>query len=309
MRAAEDEEIAYGWEIRPFEGLVGLLPDGIRFGDHRTAIAGRLADRFGELLGERRTYRQAPWSTGLSDHYVEGGLILHFDDEERLVHLEAFDPAPVFHQGLPLTGIPYAAALTALKAMGIRLADTDTGVEATDAGFHLAAPHDPEDPRVHSVGLFRSSLVADPVTYSEADPVERITAHRLVPGEGTEAVRLGEDRHELGARLGPAQQSVPEYGGAAEDWYYDHGLVLSFDADDRLTSLVITYTGVSGEAWFRGVQLLDRPYGEVVADLEAAGVRIEHGELAGRAPEHGFTLLLRGHGNPAMPVGGVVIGR
>ncbi|AJT64215.1 hypothetical protein [Streptomyces chattanoogensis] len=300
---------AYGWQVRPFEGLMGLVPDGVRLGDPRTAIAGRLADAFGELLGEVRTFRKAPWATGLCDHYVEGGLICFFDDEERLVYLEAFDPAPVFYGEVPLTGLPYDVVVSALRERGVRLVEGDSGVEAPDAGFHLTAPYGPDDDRVDRVGLFRRSLAADPITYSEAEPVARITTHELVSGEGTAAVRLGAHRKELGARLGPAQQSVPEYGGAAMDWYFDHGLVLFFDADDRLTSLVITYTGVTGEAWFRGVQLLDRPYGEVVADLEAAGVRIEHGELAGRAPEHGFTLLLRGYGNPAMPVGAVVFSR
>ncbi|MEU9118099.1 hypothetical protein AB0D04_41870 [Streptomyces sp. NPDC048483] len=308
------EEMPYGWEIRPFDGLVGLIPDGIRLGDHRKVIADRLVDAIGEL-GEVRTSRQTSSSTGLCDHYVDGGLVCFFDDEERLVYLEVFDPAPVFYQGLPLTGTPYRAVVTALEAMNVRLIEIASGVEAPDAGFNLIAPYgaDEDHPgrvaRVDRVGLFRSSIVAEPVTFSEADPVEPITEHRLVPGEGTETVRLGQDRHTLGARLGPAMQSRPEYGGASEDRYHDHGLNLTFDGDDRLTKLVITYTGATGTARFRGVQLLDRPYAEVVADLEAAGVRIEHGELAGRAPEHGFSLLLHGHGNPAMPVVAVVFTR
>lgn len=60
-----------------------------------------------------------------------------------------------------------------------------------------------------------------------------------------------------------------------------------------------------GTAWFRGVQLLDRPYAEVVAELEAQGVRVEPAELGGRVPDHGFALHLRGLQNPSMPISAV----
>ncbi|GGU44787.1 hypothetical protein GCM10010211_05540 [Streptomyces albospinus] len=299
-----------GWEIRPFEGLTGLVPGGVRLGERRQVLAERFAAAFGDDLGEVRTFRKAPWSTGLSDHYPEGGLILHFDDRERLVHLEAFDPAPVWYDGLPLTGRRYPDVLADLRERGCRLiedGDGDDGVEAPDAGFHLTAPHGPDD-LVDCVGLFRRPLSADPVTMSDEPPVEPVLEHRLVSGEGTEAVRLGQDRWELRGRLGPALQSRPDYGGESQDWYFDHGLVLTFDAADRLASLVISYSGVSGTAVFRGVPLLDRPYAEVVADLAAQGVRVEDGELAGRVPEHGFTLQLVGRQNPAMPVTAVAFG-
>ncbi|MEV0370881.1 hypothetical protein AB0I10_13770 [Streptomyces sp. NPDC050636] len=293
-----------GWNIRPFEGLAGMVPGGVRLGEHRQALTDRFAAAFGDQLGERRTFRKAPWSTGLCDHYTEGGLILHFDEGERLVYLEAFDPAPVFHQGLPLTGRPYDEVVADLRTRGYRLVEDDSGCEAPDAGFNLTAPYGADD-RVDCVGLFRRSLVADPVTQSDEEPVARIAEHRLVSGEGTEAVRLGQDRWQLRGMLGPAFQSRPDHGGESQDWYPEHGLVLSFDADDRLISLVITYTGPTGTAWFRDVQLLDRPYADVVAELETQGVRVEPADLAGRVTEHGFVLTLRGHGNPAMPVAAV----
>ena len=130
-----------------------------------------------------------------------------------------------------------------------------------------------------------------------------------VPGEGTRTVRLGQNRWELRERLGPALQSVPAYGGAAQDWYFDHGLVLTFDEDERLRTLVVSYVGGKGAALFDGVQLLDRPYSEVAADLEARGVRVESGELCGVASGHGFRLSMLGRQNPAMPVAAVVFQR
>lgn len=141
---------------------------------------------------------------------------------------------------------------------------------------------------------------------SDEDGVAPITDHRLVSREGTELVRLGQDKQELRRLLGPAMQSRPDYGGETQDWYFDHGLILDFDASDRLARLAIGFVGVRGTARFRGVPLLDRPYAEVVADLEAQDVRVEHGELIGRVPDHGFALLLHGHQNPAMPVCAVV---
>lgn len=310
------------WRIVPFEGLAGLagleqlIPDGVRFGEHRRVLTDRFGEAFGHQLGERRTFRKAPWSTGLCDHYVDGGLILFFDAGERLVHCEVHDPAPLRHRGVDLLERPYGEVLADLRAVGCRLVGNDVGASVPDDGVHLVAgdPDAPEEP-VRSVALSARTYAcgdgpgtgpgAGPVM-SDEPRVPPVSEHHLVPGAGTGDVQLGQDRFALRATLGPAMQSVPGHGGASEDWYHEHGLVLTFDAEDRLTTLAVSYVGREGRAWLSGVQLLGRPYEDVVGDLQEQGIRVEPGELAARLPDHGFTLLLRGYGNPAMPVGAVL---
>ncbi|MBC6456681.1 hypothetical protein [Actinomadura sp. HBU206391] len=294
------------WDVRPFEGLAGVVPGGLRLGERRSVLAARLADELGERLGERRTFRKAAWQTGLCDHYIEGGLILFFDDRDRLCYVELCEDAPVTYDGVWLLGRPYGEVVADLRSRGCRLVEGDVGCEAPDAGFNLTAV-DPQDPArpVDCVGVFVNSPADGVVGMSDEEPVESVTEHRLVSMEGTEAVRLGQDRRELRGLLGPALQSRPDYGGETRDWYLEHGLVLTFDAADRLVSLVVHYAIRGGTAWFRGVQLLDRPYAEVVAELEAQGVRVEPAELGGRVPDHGFALYLRGLQNPSMPIAAV----
>ncbi|MFC5748734.1 hypothetical protein [Actinomadura rugatobispora] len=287
------------WTVLPFEGLAGVVPEGIGLGGRRSEIAGRLATAFGRGLGERQLFRKAPWATGLCEQYADGGLILFFDDVDRLVYLELYEPAPVSYAGVALLGRDTGAVIADLAAAGCRLVEGEEGYDVPDAGFNLTG--EPGLP-VESVGIYAKNPAESLLGMSGEEPVEAISEHHLVSGKGTRIVQLGQDRLRLRSVLGPAQQSRPDYGGENQDWYFDHGLILGFDGDDRLISLAISYVGRTGTAWFNGVQLLDRPYDEVVADLGAQGVRVEREALGGRAPEHGFALHLIGLRNPAMPV-------
>jgi hypothetical protein len=95
-----------------------------------------LAEALGERLGERQAFQKAAWQAGLCDHYVDGGLILHYDDRDRLVHLEMYEPAMVRYDGVPLLGRPYGEVLADLRALDCRLVEDDSGHEAPDAGFN-----------------------------------------------------------------------------------------------------------------------------------------------------------------------------
>lgn len=297
----------FGWGILPFQGIGGLLAKPLLLGMTRREIDRRLTRALGDAVGEIRTFRKAFWDTGVCDHYLEGDLILCYDDTDRLYYLEIHDAAPAHYDDVLLTGRPYGKVVADLRARGHRVVDGEAGCEVPEAGFNLTAVDVEDDSLgVESVGVFLRSPAEGVIRMSREPGVPAITEHDLVSGEGTRAVRLGQDRWELRARLGPALQSVPGYGGAAQDWYFDHGLILTFDEDERLKRLVISYVGAKGTARFRDVPLLDRPYADVVADLAALGVAVEPGELCGRVPGHGFTLSLMGRQNPAMPVSAVV---
>ncbi|MFC4909681.1 hypothetical protein [Actinomadura gamaensis] len=293
-----------GWRIVPFKGLDGMVPGDVRLGEERAVLTARFSAAFGERLGEVRAFRKAAWQLGLSDQYVDGGLILHYDDRDRLIYIELFEPAPVVHNDVPLLGRPYGDVLHDLRRAGEHVVEDTDGCDLPDAGFNLSAS-DADEP-VTCVGVYVRSPANSVLGMSDEDEVEPITDHHLVSNEGTELVRLGQTKQELRRLLGPAMQSRPEYGGETQDWHFDHGLILGYDASDRLVSLAIGFVGVTGTARFRGVRLLDRPYAEVVADLASQNVRVEPGELIGRVPDHGFSLLLHGDQNPAMPVAAVI---
>lgn len=287
----------------PFVGLEGIVPGGLRFGENRMKISARFAEEFGEQLGERHLFRKAPWQIGLCDHYVDGDLILHFDDHDRLFYAEVYDPAPILYRGVRLLGRPCEDVLADLRSLSCLLVEDDFGWEAPDAGFNLSVRDraDPSQP-AYSVGVFLESPASSVIGMSDEPPVTPIREHQLVSLAGTDTIRLGQDRWELRERLGPALQTRPEYGAAVQDWYSDHGLVLGFDAADRLVTLVITYVDGAGTAWFRGVQLLGRPYLDVVENLATRGVWVDSDELGGRVQGHGFTLNLAGLQNPALPI-------
>ncbi|GAA4628611.1 hypothetical protein GCM10023196_045690 [Actinoallomurus vinaceus] len=289
------------WKIRPFSGISGFGLD-VRFGARRDEVGAGFAERFGDELGEVRLFRKASWDVGVCEHYVQGDLIVFFDDQDRLHYIESGSVAPVLFDGIALTGRPYDDVVADLTARGHRVVGTDVGHAVPEAGFALTEGGEDE---VDSVGVFPGDPVSEPGMSDEPE-VEPVQEHRLVSGQGTEMVRLGQSRQELRALLGPALQSVPPYGGAAQDWYFDHGLILTFDEASRLTTIVISYVGVEGTAWFQDVQLLGRGYAEVTADLAARGVRVEPEALGGRVPEHGFSLSLVGLQNPAMPIAAVV---
>ncbi|MFD0853555.1 hypothetical protein ACFQ07_15065, partial [Actinomadura adrarensis] len=239
----------------------------------RDAIAERLAAAYGEELGERSLFRKAASQTGLCEQYAELGVILHFDDKDRLVYIELFEPAPVRYSGVPLLEPSYREVVADLRAAGCQVVEDEDGYgcEVPEGGFNLTLGN---EGAVQCVGVFVSSPQQSVLGMSEEEPVPPITEHHLVSREGTSIVRLGQEHEHLRGVLGPALQSRPDYGGEIEDWFYEHGLILGFTGG-RLVSLAISYAGFSGTAWFEGVQLLGRPYPEVAADLEAAGVRME----------------------------------
>lgn len=93
--------------------------------------------------------------------------------------------------------------------------------------------------------------------------------NEVIPWVGTECVRFGDSRKEIRERLGSFSSFRRSSGESPIDHYSSIGLMLHFDEADRLD--FIEATAASGLS-FSGVQLLARPFGEVLADLRSRSV-------------------------------------
>ncbi|WP_433733334.1 hypothetical protein ACQP0C_13910 [Nocardia sp. CA-129566] len=261
------------YQVRPFEGVAEA-----RFGEQRATLHAR--------LGQHETFRKGGTQIGLTDHYVELGLILHHDHLERLYYLELTDPDTVY-EDVPLLELPYQQVRDELAAHGARYVEMEYGGwDFPDLGFHLwRGGNDHETAEV--VGMYPRGYRDAIGGFVGASPTP-IKRHTLIPHVGIELAQLGDSRDELRERLGGCLESVPPYGPAAVDSYIDHGLELGFDESDHMISIAIS--SLAESVTYEGVELYHRPYPDVVADLATRGTDVEHGELIVRAP--GFDLLL-----------------
>ncbi|WP_433680535.1 hypothetical protein [Nocardia sp. CA-119907] len=266
------------YEVRPFDGVAEA-----RFGEERATLHAR--------LGQHETFRKGSTQIGLTDHYVELGLILHHDHLERLHYLELTDPDTVY-EDVPLLELPYEQVRDELAAHGARCIEMEHGgCDFPDLGFHLwRKGNDHETAEV--VGMYPRGYRAAIGGFVGEWATTPIKRHVLIPHVGIELAQLGDGRDELRERLGGCFESVSPYGPAAVDSYIAHGLELGFDENDHMISIAISSPAES--VAYEGVELYHRPYPDVVADLAARGTDVEHGELIMRAP--GFDLLLS---NPA----------
>jgi hypothetical protein len=109
-----------------------------------------------------------------------------------------------------------------------------------------------------------------------------MASYEIVPGQGVGEVRFGEERAEHRRRLGDDRITFERVPGSGWlDAYFDNTLILAYDDDDRLKEIELG--GV--DAFLEGVQLLDRPLGEVLDELRAANLAPEFaGDVAFSIP-------------------------
>lgn len=129
------------FRIIPREGL-----DVAHFGELR----GELRSRLGRCESFRRGAVGAP-----TDHYVELGLLLDFDDSDRLELVEVTPTAEVLIGDVSLLGRDYRQVVEDLRRIGIVGTEDDSGMEFSEQCFALfnSAP-DEDGSEVEGVTLF-----------------------------------------------------------------------------------------------------------------------------------------------------------
>ncbi|RST19639.1 hypothetical protein E2C00_00250 [Streptomyces sp. WAC05374] len=91
----------------------------------------------------------------LTDHYVDLGLFLDFNDSDRLEFLEVTPVAGVFLGSVPLLGRSYREVVAELREAGLSGSEDESGVEYSDQCFALfcSAPFE-DDSIVEGVTVF-----------------------------------------------------------------------------------------------------------------------------------------------------------
>jgi hypothetical protein len=103
----------------------------------------------------------------------------------------------------------------------------------------------------------------------------------IIPGVGVDAVRIGQDRAEVEARLGPPAPDGPDdravYPAASP------ALTVGYDADGLVAGVDLAYAEGEDHVSVDGVRLTHRFADDVVADLARRG-------HAGTAVDNGFAF-------------------
>jgi hypothetical protein len=131
-----------------------------------------------------------------------------------------------------------------------------------------------------------------------------LPAYEIIPGTGVSQAQFGEARDTHRARLGERTSFERVPGSGVVDAYFDVTLMLSYDEEDRLKAIEIG----GADAFLKGVQILDRPLGEVIDDLRQAAVTPEFvGDSAFELTNLGVYLVSPAPEELEVPVEGVSI--
>ncbi|MGW0927918.1 hypothetical protein [Streptomyces sp. NPDC002644] len=129
------------FRVIPGEGL-----DVARFGESRSELRKR--------LGKCHSFRRS--DTGpLTDHYVQFGLLLDFEESDRLELIEVTSNAGVTVGGVPLFGRDYRQVIDDLSRIGFVGTEDASGIEFPKGCFALfnSAPEE-EGSEVEGVTIF-----------------------------------------------------------------------------------------------------------------------------------------------------------
>ena len=130
--------------IRPNQGV-----DEIAFGMTRAEV--RSLVRTPEPL-QKKSDTAVP-----SDYFVEAGLIVHYDDHERVEAIELARPADAVFQSRSLLGEPYNAVEQWFRSLDPRIQTDGAGLTSFRFGVGVYAPHAAKSPEsgVEGVIAFR----------------------------------------------------------------------------------------------------------------------------------------------------------
>jgi hypothetical protein len=145
-------------EVTPWVGL-----GDVRFGESRASLRNR--------LGEHQTFRRAA-NQSLIDHYLEAGLMLSFDESDRLNFIECTDWAEPSFSDVQLTGRSLAEILEDLSQSGIDCMLSESSYVLKGFGIYLYTPApDEPDVEVQGVAVFSRELLREAQTNAESvDP-------------------------------------------------------------------------------------------------------------------------------------------
>lgn len=128
----------------------------------------------------------------------------------------------------------------------------------------------------------------------------------VLPGEGVQGARFGEDRATHRERFGTFESFERNPGDGLTDMYPGKLLMLYYDKEDKLTFIEVSAGGA--EVVWDGVSLVGQPLGTVLEALRAKGVEPEFDDDSTfELPEQGIGLFTTAPDELDEPVEGVSV--
>lgn len=117
----------------------------------RIASFGESRAQLRDRLGDFRSFRRGE-ADNLIDHFPSEGLLLGFDDEDRLNFIEATALSAVEYSGVILVNRPFGEVITDLRNSEVEVLVDSSGAVLVGLGIGLYTPA-PDEPDVEVAGV------------------------------------------------------------------------------------------------------------------------------------------------------------
>jgi hypothetical protein len=272
------------WHVSPGTGIGPL-----RFGTPRAELRA--------AFGICRPFRRGAGSRDLTDQFgPDGDLMLTSSTEDGLYFIEIADPTGVYLGEVELAGrAPDVVAR--LRRAGARVERDDAGWSIDGGAALLYCPTS----TIEAVSAYAPRWAGAAMTeFDEGPHATPPPGHyTVIPRHGLEGLALGTPRDEVRATRGPGVGFAP--WPAASDSFFDEGLEVEYDAQDRTERITVTRAAAARLGDVNLLPSSPRTIADVRAALESAGHQVAEAEAALILPELGVEVWTARPG-PKRPV-------
>lgn len=245
--------------ITPFIG-VGHLRFGLCRSEVRTLL-GRPSER----------WRRSTWSRNLTDRYEQWWMTLDYSDSDELEFIEVGrGRCSVLLGDVQLMPGRAREVVDRLGESGVATCPSDSGFSIVGAGVNLYVPSAEGGAVVEAVSATSSAMGEMSFSFFGEPAEAKVAAWPVEAGGGIADVRFGQLRSEVRLCMGEGMCSTID-GMQKTDHYWAEGLVVTFDADDRVVEV---FALAPAKPTMGGVEVLGRSYDVLRGALVQAGFSV-----------------------------------